>query len=154
MGPSFPYGSSYEMTKHRAVLLKTIVDICEDKSLNEKSRKLQLAGLYRIAQIVNYYAGEFISSDIVLDIAERKLAYLRTATTKKEVEEILKPPKPYVYGGEVRVDTKYHVPAEELLIWSLTSYLGPLCEVGFKRYMKLFREYFGEDVYRSLGFND
>lgn len=60
--------------------------------------------------------------------------------------------KPYFNGSEVVVDTKYHVPAEEMIIWSLTSYLAPLKDCGYKRYMKLFREYFGEEKYRSLGF--
>lgn len=137
-----------------ALLLNAIVDICEDTALNKKIRGLQLDGVYAISKLAREYAGEYCMFKIVLDIAVRKLEYLRTATTRKEVTEILTPPKPRYNGRELVVDSKYYVPAEEMLIWSRTSFLAPLSEEGYKRYMKVFREYFGEEIYQSLGIPD
>ena len=137
-----------------ALLLNAIVDICEDTALDRKSRKLQLGGVHTISKLAYEYAGDCVMLKIVLDIVKKKLEYLRTATTHKEVTEILTPPKPRYNGSELVVDSKYHIPAEEMLIWSRTSYLAPLSEEGYKRYMKVFREYFGEEIYQSLGFPD
>ena len=63
------------------------------------------------------------------------------AKTKVEIQEILKPSMPvHTYSGFR--EGPYHVPEEEMLIWSRLSLEAPLNQTGYKRYMELFSRYF------------
>ena len=69
---------------------------------------------------------------------------LSEATTVKDLRAVSDVPKPHYNGNRV-IPSDFSVPEEEIMIWSLTSELGPLNDAGFRRYMELFEELFGID---------
>ena len=109
---------------------------------NDKLAVEKLTALFRVGGIVRGYASEFKIEKLLRSICAKKIAFILEATTKKEIEEILQPPKNHYNGNEVIPSGRFHIPEEELLMWSYTSLRagGPLNDAGFKRYMKLFRE--------------
>lgn len=110
----------------------------------EKMIPIKLEALKRLRSIIYQYMSRGFLKDLVLTICEKKIAFIHQARTKKDIEEILALPKVRFNGREVVPTGKYHVPEEELLVWSITSLEAPLNECGFKRYKKLFREVFPE----------
>jgi len=54
----------------------------------------------------------------------------------------LTPPKPHYNGNEIVAIGKYHIPEEELIIWSHTSLKAPLNRHGFERMMELMKQIF------------
>lgn len=132
--------------------LRFIIDVCEDSSVPEKVRELRLAAGREVFPYVRKLCEDYIRMDVILAIVEGKFDFLRKATSKTEVLKILSPPKVHFNGREVVPnDPEYHIPAEEMVIWSETSFLAPLNEYGFRRYMKLVKEYFGEEVAKEIG---
>ena len=75
----------------------------------------------------------------------KKLDFIKEAKTKGDIKEILNSSPIISYGSEVR-EGKFYIIEEELVMWSLTSFQGPLNSVGYERYMKVFKEYFGENI--------
>ena len=81
---------------------------------------------------------------IIRPIILKKIAFIKKAAGKKQLREILEPPKVRYDGGEIRPVGPYAIPEEELILWSRTSLAGPLISPAFKRYLTLFGEVFPE----------
>lgn len=135
-----------------AALLCAIADIYEDDSVSEKLKELRLSGVREVYPYIQNLHEGYIRTDVIVTIVTAKLDFLRKAKSKAEVRKILSPPKVHYNGQEVvPTETKYHIPAEEMLIWSETSFPAPLNEAGRQRYFKLFRDYFGDELADSIG---
>ena len=107
---------------------------------------LEKAGaLMKLYSIIRTYQQEGVSeTTIIRPIIMKKIAFIKAATTKAQLQEILKPPKVHYTGGEIRAVGSYAIPEEELILWSRTSLHGPLISAAVKRYQDLFREVFPE----------
>ena len=77
-------------------------------------------------------------------IAEKKCRYIMAATTKADMEQIIKPHCPY-YDGNRFIPGPYSIPEEEMICWSETSMKEPLTSVGLGRYLELFHQVFPEE---------
>ena len=101
---------------------------------------------------VEYYAKQGINEEIVDTIMEKKSKLIIAAQSIKEVREITAPPKPR-YTGTEWIASPNSVPEEEMVIWSETSLRagGPLMPEAVARYMKLFRDFYGERADELLG---
>ena len=77
-------------------------------------------------------------------IAEKKCRYIMAATTKADMEQIIKPHCPY-YDGNRFIPGPYSIPEEEMICWSETSKKEPLTSVGLGRYLELFHQVFPEE---------
>lgn len=121
-----------------------ILDLRE--GAEEKMISIKLEALMKLRSIIYQYLARGFLKYLVLTICEKKIAFIHQARTKKDIEEILSFSKIRFNGREVVPAGKYHVPEEELLVWSMTSLEAPLNEYGFKRYKKLFREVFPEQA--------
>ena len=86
--------------------------------------------------------------NLLSNIYIKKLDFIKEAKTKGDIKEILNASPIISYGSEVR-EGKFYIIEEELVMWSLISFQGPLNSVGYERYMKVFKEYFGEDALKS-----
>lgn len=61
--------------------------------------------------------------------------------TQKDAELFLKPSIPQVQYGDITTPNRpFYSEAEELMLWSETSYRGPLVPAGNKRYQELFQK--------------
>lgn len=120
--------------------------IAEDMS--DKLRQLRFEALAVLRQHLAYYRETGIREDILYAIAEKKCNLIMTATSKAEIDKILKPKCPH-FDGNKFVPDKYDIPEEEMIGWSQASLKAPLNEAGFKRYMELFEQIFPIE-YKSL----
>lgn len=95
----------------------------------------------KLVMRVSGYRRIGIDARIVSRIFEKKLLLLRNATSKTEMEAILKPSCPH-YDGVKYIPGPYHVDEEELIGWSVTSLKAPLVDHAAKRYMSVFKSVF------------
>mgnify|MGYP003623481261 CR=1 FL=1 len=115
----------------------------EDKLLWEKS-----AALFQLIPYANALLKEMLSEDrIVRPIIMKKIEFIKAATTKSQLKEILEPPKvQYNNNGTVSPIGPYSIPEEEMIIWMNTSLRGPMYDSGVSRYLELFKQIFPEYV--------
>ncbi len=117
--------------------------ICEEMS--DRERELRFDAVARLNAIVHSYAQYRYDDRIYIGIAKKKGELIMVASTKTEMESILRPKAPR-YDGCKFIPDKYNVPEEELIGWSQASLRAPLNGAGFERYMKVFCEVFPEEA--------
>ncbi len=112
-----------------------------DETKKEAIKLIACDGIKEVYRNVLQILDEQIVFFLALLILEKKCRMLCEAKTKVEIQEILKPSMPvHTYSGFR--EGPYHVPEEEMLIWSRLSLEAPLNQTGYKRYMELFSRYF------------
>ena len=101
---------------------------------------------------VEYYAKQGIANEITDTIMEKKAKMILDATTVQTVRELAAIPKPRYTGAEWIVSPN-SVPEEEMVMWSESSLRagGPLRPEAVERYMRLFRDFYGEKADELLG---
>ena len=105
-----------------------------DDSLQEE----RIDALRKIIGRANLYRRDGFMEDIVCGFVQKKADMILHATGKGELNEIIKPAKPYYDGNEIRNSSRYDTEEEEMILWSITSFAGPLVSAGNDRYKKLF----------------
>lgn len=120
-------------------MIMTFLEILMDEKSSDAIKDTKLKALKELGGNLAYYAKKGYITDLITTIAEKKINMIKKATSKAEVDKILKPQFPY-YNGNRFVPDKYSVPEEELICWSEASMIAPLNDVAFQRYMELFRD--------------
>ncbi len=120
------------------VFLFSEILVSDKKS--DRVRELQFSAVRTLAGHLNYYKSLGYMDSLLYAIAEKKGKLILEITSKAEMDKLMKPHCPH-FDGNKFVDDKYVIPEEEMICWSQTSLQGPLNEIGFKRYMELFRKY-------------
>lgn len=70
-----------------------------------------------------------------------KMEGISKVFTQKDAELFLKPSIPQVQYVDITTPNRpFYSEAEELMLWSETSYRGPLVPAGNKRYQELFQK--------------
>lgn len=109
-----------------------------------KSRTVKLAALQALESVrvlVKEYIQDSFMFVLVLAIMEKKCRMIVEASTKAELQEIIKPSVPtWNYGGFLT--GPYHVLEEEAIMWSKASLVAPLNDDGVKRYREVFSKLF------------
>lgn len=118
-----------------------ISELLTDESLTEKVFCLRFDALKLLRKTVALYEKERFLPELVGEVFCKKAGFIMKATTKTEMEEILKPCTPRYFGGDFLAAGDYYVEEEELILWSRTSLHGPLISEGQKRYEELFQRY-------------
>lgn len=98
--------------------------------------------LLKTRSLLRRYEEENFDSKIINTIMEKKAKLILEAKTKKDLMEIVAPPKPY-YNGNRWIISENSVPEEEMLLWAMVSAHVMLRPEATKRYMELFQEYYG-----------
>lgn len=98
--------------------------------------------ILKILSTTSFYRQHGIRNELVHTIFHQKVAMIRKASTVKEIKAIEKGSIPR-FNGNRFVTGQYHIPEEELVLWSLTSLKGPLIAQGFDRYLEVFKQVFG-----------
>lgn len=115
-------------------------------------RTLRLEALKTLQSRLEEYRKNGYMAEMVTSIAWKRSRMIMEAETKAEMKKILAHSCPH-YDGRRFVTDKYHVPEEELILWSEASLRGPLDSTGYERYCEVFRELFpklGESVTANL----
>ena len=95
-----------------------------------------------VLRTTRFYRQHGFMSELVRTIFRRKIEMLQKAGTVKEIKDIEKGSIPH-FNGNRFVTGQYHIPEEELILWSLTSMKGPLLAQGLDRYLEVFKQVFG-----------
>jgi len=135
--------SEYDKFDYTRVLTLFSAALCADGEIPKRVRDLRLSALHELHGYLAHYEKRGYIPSLIHKIAESKCPMIMKATSKAEVQMILKPQCPH-YDGVKFIPNAYHVPEEELIWWSETSLSAPLNEIGFKRYAELFCEVFPE----------
>ena len=120
--------------------------------MSDKVRVIRFDALKRLQAILAFYKDRGYMEELLDGIAEKKCQMIMSVTSKTEMEKVLKPHCPHYDGVKFIPDT-YNVPEEELICWSETSFLAPIKEAGYKRYMEVFKSVFPEKSKQLFGVN-
>lgn len=107
-------------------------------------RAAKLEAVSKVLQRINFYRSRGFLPHLIHCVFAKKMKMISEVTTVKDLRAVSDVPKPHYNGNRV-IPSDFSVPEEEIMIWSLTSELGPLNDAGFRRYMELFEELFGID---------
>ncbi len=121
----------------QAFLCQTI----HENQVPERIKLFRMTASLQLRRNLRVLLKEGFRPDLVLRIAEKKIAMLHEATSKAQVESILHPPAPH-FNGVKFSSSPYLTPEEELIAWSQASESAPLNHWGQKRFEELFSEIF------------
>lgn len=109
------------------------------QEMPERVKDLRLFAISETRKHLSRYARLGYMPELLCAIAEKKCARLKTISTQEQARRLSRPRCPaYTGNGFARDDLI--IPEEEMICWSETSLRAPLNEVGFRRYMELFRQ--------------
>lgn len=118
--------------------------VFKDEKVPGRLTTAKLDALRKVAGIVETYEKYDFNRKIVDAIMEKKAKMLLEATTHEAIQEIVSLPKPYYDGTKWHV-SKYSVPEEELVLWSIASAKAPLIPEAVDRYLAVFKQVYGYD---------
>ena len=124
--------------------------VLEDERKEERLKKAIMEALLGIKRKASGEAERGILFELVLGMAQKKSRIICEAESLSQLKEMVKPCEPYWNGGEFKTGP-YHVPEEELLIWSEISLEMVLNDAGYRRYAELFMELFPEEGEEIFG---
>lgn len=124
--------------------------VLEDERKEERLKKAIMEALSGIKRKASGEAERGILFELVLGMAQKKSRIICEAESISQLKEMVKPCEPYWNGGEFKTGP-YHVPEEELLIWSEISLEMVLNDAGYRRYAELFMELFPEEGEEIFG---
>lgn len=82
---------------------------------------------------------ELIKDEVIV---LKKLEQIKCAKKIDDLKKIMGEPKITYSGNEIVSANEWVIPEEEIMIWSKTSLTAPLNDIGYRRYMKLFKDLF------------
>lgn len=119
--------------------------ILADEMKMNPFKQASLQALLRVRRTVTGYAEDYFAFFLVLSIMEKKSRMIITASTKRELQEIVKPSVPsWNYGNFLT--GPYHVLEEEAILWSEASLEAPLNDDGVRRYQEVFSKLYPEQA--------
>lgn len=120
-----------------------------------KAERLEMARVEAIAAVmhqVTAYRAEGILPMLTEAVLKKKLAWIQEAETVGALKEIAAPCVPRMTGRGTFLEGPYHVPEEEMILWSRISLEAPLNEKGYHRYEELFCRIFpeqGKEIFQA-----
>lgn len=117
------------------VIIPCIAEIAASDT-PERVKKLRLGAVSELQRYLHYYRQLGYMPKLLYAIADKKCRMIGSATTKAELQKLVRPNCPH-YDGAGFIPAAYSVPEEELICWSETSLKGPLTAEGFQRYMAI-----------------
>jgi len=135
--------------RYDVVLIRYLTEIVLEKEITERVRTLRYGALYMLRCQLEHYSKRGYIQRLLCEIAEKKCKMIMSATTRMEMDEILRPGIPK-YDGSKFIPGKYYVAEEELICWSEISLRAPLKEVGVIRYSEVFRTVFPKERKQNI----
>lgn len=133
-----------------AVYRHAVSAILSDEKKNADCKAYARGTLEKVAGQVTAYMEDGVIFWLPMRVLFKKCSMIEQAETKKALSEIAKPSLPKGSCGRFR-EGPYHVPEEELLLWSRASLEAPLNAYGYQRYMELFARFFPEQAKEIFG---
>lgn len=130
------------------ILTKRINEVMEELK-DDKKYALKMSAIKDLITVERPYDNHCFDNKILVDLYLKKIDMILKANTKKEIKEILSTNHIKYNGAEI-IPTEFNIIEEELLMWSLTSLKAPLTGIGLDRYLKIFSQYYGEDMLNQI----
>lgn len=132
------------------LLSEALVDVALDENAPKSIRVKKIEAVQTAFAINRSHEKYAFREDILETILAKRLLMIREATTIGQLNQITNPKPPHFNGAQFVPASKYSIPEEEMLGWSLASLSAPLNDSAYKRYMELFRQYFGAALLNEL----
>lgn len=81
-------------------MLMTFVEILMDEKSSDRVKDIRLEGLKQLGSFLTYYTRQGYRFELITAIAEKKSKMIKEATTKAEIDKIVKPRIPYFNGNK------------------------------------------------------
>lgn len=136
------------------MILKYIADIVVDEGeppTPTRILELRIGACSSLIGIMRQYASYGFPMSILETICEKKFGFIKAATTKSDIDEILYPSVPGYNGNTFSPRSAFHIEEEELLLWAYTSLRGPLISDAARRYEELVRKYLPKQYKMAFG---
>ena len=105
--------------------INVLAEILLDETCSEKERKLRFELVKKIQGRAQYYLERGFLSQVVEAFFAEKMEGISKVFTQKDAELFLKPSIPQVQYGDITTPNRpFYSEAEELMLWSETSYRG------------------------------
>ena len=101
------------------VIIPCIAEIAASDT-PERVKKLRLGAVSELQRYLHYYRQLGYVPKLLYAIADKKCRMIVSATTKAEMQKLIRPNGPH-YDGAGFIPAAYSVPEEELICWSETS---------------------------------
>lgn len=111
-----------------------------DNLSSEKVKKLRKESVFRLLPFILEYNRQRFLWSLVKTIFEKKIDFVMTATTKQEMDEIIKPSLPFYNYSTFVPKGSYHIEEEELILWSIASLQSVLKPEATERFKYLFKK--------------
>jgi len=127
--------------------LAEAVFVCPDPSkYSQAVVDAKYEAIRKTLTCTKHYREHGIMSELVHAVFMKKLKMIKEADTVNELKAIERGCIPSFNGNQF-FPGPYHIPEEELILWSLTSLKAPLVSAGLRRYTDLFEQIFGVDIH-------
>lgn len=130
-----------------------IINKIKEYTENIKEDKLfdyKMSALKTLIEIKRPYDAYFLADNELLENCYlKKIEQLEMAKTKKEINNILSLSHIKINNINFTKDD-YYLIEEELLMWSVASLTAPLNNEGYNRYLSVFKEYYGEELFKQV----
>jgi len=127
--------------------LAEAVFVCPDPTkYSQAVVEAKYEAIRKTLSCTKHYREQGILSELVHTVFTKKLAMIKAADTVKDLKAIEKGCIPHFNGNQF-FPGPFHIPEEELIMWSLTSLKAPLVSAGLRRYAELFEQVFGVDIH-------
>lgn len=111
-----------------------------DNLSSEKVKKLRKESVSRLLPFILEYNRQRFLWSLIKTIFEKKIDFVMTATTKQEMDEIIRPSLPFYNYSTFVPKGFYHVEEEELILWSVVSTQSLLKPEAVERFQYLFKK--------------
>ena len=133
-----------ENSTGKTTLLKVMYSLVKPLSYNRDTLTKEMEEQLFVKKIqgrAQYYLERGFLPQVVEAFFAEKMEGISKVFTQKDAELFLKPSTPQVQYGDITTPNRpFYSEAEELMLWSETSYRGPLVPAGNKRYQELFQK--------------
>lgn len=143
--------AEYPRTYTYAMAIATL--LLSSKGENEKLAYEKFEALRKTASLLESYASRSFDERLLDVIMEKKAKMILEATKVSDIREIATPKAPEFLGDGWSV-SRFSVPEEEMIWWSMTSLKGPLNEPANKRFMELFKDFYGHSPDETIEGDD
>ena len=125
---------------------KYLAEILLSEEEKEEVKDWRFEAMIRLRNYAGYFESKGFISELIEKMFCKKAEFIMEASTKHEINEILKQSTPHYDGNKFVPTGRFYVEEEELMLWSLTSLNGPLISAGYDRYVEVFEAYLGKKV--------
>lgn len=123
--------------------MRCLGELLLEEDLPDKVRSYRFQALQNTYEKATCFLEKGFLPELVEAFFVQKVKKLSDVQTKNDMELFVEGSKPRYTGGKLEPDgNPFYSEEEELMVWSLASMDAPLAQVGYERYMELFRKYF------------